>query len=93
MTFRRPAGASDSLFPECLCRLLTLEKENPCQVNGTELELSVTFSDGTVLTPACSAEVWSQRVGWIAWEFEQPIDPEDAVSVTLNGRTIPLDNS
>lgn len=65
-------------------------QEYPCQVNGGELSLSVTLSDGTVLTPACSAEVWSQRVGWIAWEFDTPIDPADVDFVALNGETIPF---
>ena len=65
-------------------------QEYPCQLSGTELELSVTLSDGSVLTPACSAEVWSQRVGWAAWEFDVPIDPERVVCVTLNGAVIAL---
>ena len=63
---------------------------SPCQVNGAELPLTVTLTDGTVLTPACTAEVWSRRVGWIAWEFESPIAPEDVESVTLGGETIPI---
>lgn len=63
---------------------------SPCQVNGAELPLTVTLADGTVLTPACTAEVWSQRVGWIAWEFEDPIALEDVESVTLGGEIIPI---
>ena len=39
---------------------------------------------------ACTAEVWSQRVGWIAWEFEDPIALEDVESVTLGGEIIPI---
>ena len=65
-------------------------QEYPCQVNGGELPLTVTLADGTVLTPACSAEVWSRRVGWIAWEFDVPIDPADVDFVTLNGENIPF---
>ena len=68
-------------------------QDKPCQLNGTELEISVTLSGGAVLTPDCTGEVWSQRAGWVMWEFDQPIDPEDVASVTLNGHTISLDNS
>ena len=65
-------------------------QEYPCQLDGAELALSVTLSDGSVLTPPCSAQVWSQRVGWVAWEFETPVAPEEVRSVTLNGETLPL---
>lgn len=59
-------------------------------LNGRELSLTVTMTDGTVLTPAYYDEVWSQRAGWVMWEFEEPIDPEQVVSATLNGETLPL---
>lgn len=65
-------------------------QEDPCMLNGTELSLTVNLADGTVLTPAYYDEVWSQRAGWVMWEFEEPIDPEQVASVTLNGETIPL---
>lgn len=65
-------------------------QEYPCQLTGTELSLTVTLADGAVLTPVYYDEVWSQRAGWVMWEFEDPIDPSEAVSVTLNGQAIPL---
>lgn len=65
-------------------------QEDPCMLNGTELSLTVALADGTVLAPVYYDEVWSQRAGWVMWEFEDPIDPEQVVSVTLNGETIPL---
>ena len=65
-------------------------QEYPCQLTGTELSLTVTLADGTVFTPAYYDEVWSQRAGWVMWEFEEPVDPDQVVSVTLNGETVPL---
>ena len=65
-------------------------QDYPCQLSGAELPLAVTLADGSVLTPACSGEVWSQRVGWVVWEFETPVDPDSVVSVTLDGCEIPL---
>ena len=65
-------------------------QKEPCMLNGTELSLTVALADGTVLAPAYYDEVWSQRAGWVMWEFEEPIDPEQVVSVALNGETIPL---
>ena len=65
-------------------------QEHPCQLAGTELSFTVTLADGTVLTPAYYDEVWSQRAGWVMWEFETPIDPDQVVSATLNGQTVPL---
>ena len=65
-------------------------QEYPCQLNGAELDLAVTLADGAVLTPDCTGEVWSRRVGWVTWEFETPIDPEDVESVTLSGETLSL---
>ena len=65
-------------------------QEAPCMLNGAELSLTVTMADGTVLAPAYYDEVWSQQAGWVMWEFEDPIDPDQVVSVTLNGQTIPL---
>ena len=65
-------------------------QEYPCQLTGTELSRPVTLADGAVLTPVYYDEVWSQRAGWVMWEFEDPIDPSEAVSVTFNGQTIPL---
>ena len=66
-------------------------QEFPCQLTGTELSLTVNLADGTVLTPAYYDEVWSQRAGWVMWEFTEPIDPDQVVSITLNGQTIPMD--
>ena len=66
-------------------------QEYPCQLTGTELSLSVTLADGTILTPVYYDEVWRQRAGWVMWEFEEPIDPEQVVSVTLNSETLPID--
>lgn len=68
-------------------------QEYPCQLTGTELSLSVTLADGAVLTPAYYDEVWSQRAGWVMWEFEEPIDPDQVVSITINGQTMPMDKS
>lgn len=68
-------------------------QEFPCQLTGTELSLTVLLSDGTTLTPAYYDEVWSQRTGWVMWTFETPIDPEQVISVTINGETIPLDRN
>ena len=65
-------------------------QEYPCQLTGSELSLTVSLSDGTTLTPAYCDEVWSQRVGWVMWEFDEPIDLSLVESVTLNGETIPL---
>lgn len=65
-------------------------QEHPCQLTGAELSLTVTLADGTVFTPRYYDEVWSQRAGWVMWEFEEPIAPEQVTSVTLNGETIPL---
>ena len=52
---------------------------------------TVKQADGTTLTPAYYDEVWSQRAGWVMWEFEAPIDPDQVISVTLNGETLPID--
>ena len=65
-------------------------QEYPCQLTGTELSLTVTLADGSVLTPAYYDEVWSQRTGWVMWEFEAPIQPEQVRSVTLNGQSVPF---
>ncbi|MGI5929144.1 hypothetical protein [Pseudoflavonifractor sp.] len=65
-------------------------QEYPCQLTGSELSLAVSLSDGTTLAPAYCDEVWSQRVGWVMWEFNEPIDLSLVESVTLNGETIPL---
>lgn len=65
-------------------------QEEPCMLNGAELSLTVTLADGTVLTPAYYDQVWSQRAGWVMWEFAEPIAPDEVVSVTLNGETVPL---
>lgn len=68
-------------------------QEYPCQLIGTELSLTVTLADGTVLAPVYYDEVWSQRAGWVMWEFEAPIAPDQVVSITVNGQAIPLDKS
>lgn len=47
---------------------------------------SVTLRDGTRKTAALAVfDTW-----WACWAFEEPIDPEQVVSVTLNGETISL---
>lgn len=65
-------------------------QDMPCQLTGAETSLTVTLSDGTVLTPAYYNDVWSQRVGWVMWEFSEPIDLSAVVSVTLEGHTIEM---
>ena len=58
---------------------VTLEKFTP----------TVVLKDGTVLTPTyADGNRW-----WATWAFDQPIDPEQVVSITLNGQTIPVDQS
>lgn len=58
---------------------ITLEKFTP----------TVVLKDGTVLTPTyADGNSW-----WATWAFDQPIDPEQVVSITLNGQTIPVDQS
>lgn len=60
-------------------RFITLEKFTP----------TVVLKDGTVLTPTyADGNSW-----WAAWAFDQPIDPEQVVSITFNGQTIPVDQS
>ena len=60
-------------------RSVTLEKWTP----------TVLLKDGTALTPTyADGNSW-----WAAWAFDQPIDPEQVVSITLNGQTIPVDQS
>ena len=50
---------------------------------------SVTFRDGTQQTASLAdAGTW-----WATWTFDQPIDPEQVVSITLNGQTIPVEES
>lgn len=58
-------------------------------VDGYETECTVTLTDGTILTPAFFREAWSNS-GWVMWEFPEPIDPGQVVSVSLNGNEIPL---
>ena len=46
----------------------------------------VTLCDGSVLTPAyADSDSW-----WACWTFDTPIDPDQVVSVTLNGEDVPL---
>lgn len=60
-------------------RFITLEKFTP----------TVFLKDGTVLTPTyADGNSW-----WATWAFDQPVDPEQVVSITLNGQTIPVDQS
>ena len=35
-------------------------------------------------------ETWSQGMGWVMWEFQQPIDLDCVESVCLNGQIIPV---
>ena len=60
-------------------RYITLEKFAP----------TVLLENGAVLTPSyADGNSW-----WATWTFDQPIDPEQVVSVTLNGQTIPIEGS
>lgn len=81
-----------TISPLSVCADFTTpeDQDEPCMLNGRELSLTVTMTDGAVLTPAYYDEVWSRRAGWVMWEFEEPIDPEQVVSATLNGETLPL---
>lgn len=65
-------------------------QEEPCQLTGEETSLTVALSDGMVLTPAYYSDVWSQRVGWIMWEFDASIEPDAVASVTIEGYTVPF---
>lgn len=65
-------------------------QEEPCQLTGEETSLTVALSDGMVLTPAYYSDVWSQRVGWIMWEFDASIEPDAVASVTIEGHTVPF---
>ncbi len=58
-------------------------------VEGEETACTVTLADGTVLSPAYLAQHWSGN-GWVMWEFAEPIDPSQVVSVALNGNEIPF---
>ncbi len=62
----------------------------PCSINGDKTECIVTLTDGSQVTPRYGGETWHNRRGWIAWEFEQPITPEQVASIFLNGNEIPL---
>ncbi len=59
-------------------------------VEGEETACAVTLADGTVLSPAYLAQHWSGGNGWVMWEFAEPIDPSQVVSVALNGNEIPF---
>ena len=60
-------------------RYITLEKFTP----------TVILKDGTVLTPTyADGNSW-----WATWAFDQPIDPDQVVSITLDGQTIPVEES
>ncbi|WP_130870705.1 RNA polymerase sigma factor [Intestinimonas massiliensis (ex Afouda et al. 2020)] len=50
---------------------------------------TVTLQDGTQLT----AGLTSYDTWWATWTFDQPIDPDQVVSITINGQTIPLGQS
>ncbi len=56
-------------------------------IEGEETACAVTFADGTVLSPTYLAQHWSGH-GWVMWEFAEPVDPSQVVSVTLNGNEI-----
>ncbi len=58
-------------------------------VEGEETACTVTLADGTVLSPVYLAQHWSGH-GWVMWEFAEPIDPSEVVSVALNGNEIPF---
>lgn len=62
--------------------------EYPASINGEETACAVTLKDGTVLEPAYYSETWGGRKGWVMWEFDRPVDPEQVVSVTLNGNEV-----
>ena len=60
-------------------RYITLDKFTP----------TVILKDGTVLTTTyADGNSW-----WATWAFDRPIDPDQVVSITINGQTIPLDQS
>lgn len=66
------------------------ENYNLCaDVRGQETACAVTLADGTVLSPTYLAQGWSGN-GWVMWEFAEPIDPSEVVSVALNGNEIPF---
>ena len=50
---------------------------------------AVTLRDGTQLT----AGLTSYGTWWATWTFDQPIVPDQVVSITINGQTIPLGQS
>ena len=57
-------------------RSVTLEKWTP----------AVLLKDGTVLTPTyADGNSW-----WAAWAFDQPIDPDQVVAITIHDQTIPI---
>jgi len=60
----------------------------PCSITGEETDCAVTLKDGGVVKPAYYSERWAYRKGWIMWEFPEPIDPMEVVSVRLNGHEI-----
>ena len=71
----------DTMYPEdgTSFRYTTLERFTP----------TVLLENGAVLTPIyADGNSW-----WATWTFDQPIDPEQVVSVTLNGQTIPIEGS
>lgn len=57
-------------------RSVTLEKWTP----------TVLLKDGTALTPTyADGNSW-----WAAWAFDQPIDPDQVVAITIHDQTIPI---
>lgn len=58
-------------------------------VDGCATACTVTFADGTTVEPAFLNEYWVYN-GRIIWEFDQPIDPDEVASVSLNGNVIPF---
>lgn len=59
----------------------------PERISFTQLTPWVTLRDGTRQAAAlANTGLWCAT-----WTFDQPIDPDQVVSITLNGQTIPLD--
>lgn len=58
-------------------------------VDGYATACVVTFDDGTTVEPIFFNEYWINN-GRVIWEFPEPIDPAEVVSVTLNGNVVPF---
>jgi len=99
----RPEGMTvegEALELSSLSLTLLCDEESICydtaQVSGTVKSIrfeqfapSVTLRNGTQQAASLvNAGTW-----WATWAFDQPVDPEQVVSITLNGQSIPVDQS